>query len=40
MKRRDGRPLEICIPDASVDGPLFGGRKDLSEREGEERNPG
>jgi len=33
VKCRNGRPLEICIPDASVDGPLFSGRKDISERE-------
>ncbi len=30
---RNGTPLEICIPDASVDGPLFGKPKDINERE-------
>lgn len=30
---RNGKLLEICIPDVSVDGPLFGGPKDIHEPE-------
>lgn len=30
---RDGSPLKIHTPDETVDGPLFGGKKDLSEPE-------
>lgn len=30
MKRRDGEPLHICIPDETTDGPLFASLKDLS----------
>lgn len=30
VTRRDGVPLEICIPDATTYGPLFGQKKDLA----------
>lgn len=33
LKCRNGKLLEICIPDASVDGPLFGRTKNINERE-------
>jgi predicted nucleic acid-binding protein len=29
VKRRDGELLQICIPDAETDGPLFAGKKDI-----------
>ena len=31
VMRRDGVPLEICIPDATTYGPLFGIKKDLND---------
>lgn len=30
IAKRNGEPLEICIPDMTTYGPLFGGKKDLS----------
>ena len=30
---KNGKLLEICLPDSSADGPLFSGRKNLSEEE-------
>lgn len=31
IARRDGKLLEICLPDRDADGPLFAAKKDLSE---------
>jgi predicted nucleic acid-binding protein len=30
--KRDGTALEICLPDATVDGPLFSAMKDIHEK--------
>jgi hypothetical protein len=30
--KRDGTALEICLPDATVDGPLFAAMKDIHEK--------
>ena len=31
VRRRDGELLQICIPDAETNGPLFAGKKDIRE---------
>lgn len=33
LLRRDGENLEICLPDTTVDGPLFAKNKNLTESE-------
>lgn len=33
VSRRDGVPLTICIPDQTADGPLFGGKKDVTNHD-------
>lgn len=37
VKRRDGRALPICMPDADTDGPLFAGKKDVTEDDAKKR---